>query len=120
MIKSLLLVGLGGGLGSMTRYLFYRSFVSMPGFPWATFSVNLIGCFVIGILWGLTIKDADETWKLFLMTGFCGGFTTFSAFTMDSINLLREQKTGHFFLYTAGTVVLGLLATYIGIRLTRG
>lgn len=120
MIKNLLLVGLGGGLGSMTRYLFYRAFASSPGFPFGTFSVNLLGCLLIGIFWGMSIRESEPAWKLFLISGFCGGFTTFSAFTMDGVNLLNAHRTGIFLLYTVGTVVLGLLATYAGIRLTRG
>lgn len=123
MIKSILLVGLGGCLGSMTRYLCQRWFaINYPHpYPWATFGVNIAGCFLIGIFWGLTFKSyaANESWKLFLMTGICGGFTTFSAFTLESIGLLKEQRTGLFFLYIAGSVLLGLLATYTGMKISR-
>ncbi|MEQ1675691.1 MAG: fluoride efflux transporter CrcB [Chitinophagaceae bacterium] len=123
MINNLLLVGLGGGLGSMARYLCQRWFTAMYGhsFPWGTFAVNAAGCLLIGIFWGLSFKsfDSNESWKLFLMTGLCGGFTTFSAFTLESIGLLKEQKPALFFLYVAGSVVSCLLATYIGMKLTR-
>jgi CrcB protein len=120
MIKNLLLVGLGGGVGSIIRYLFYRGLASLPAFAWGTFAVNIIGCFLIGLFWGHFVKAGSDNWKLLLMTGFCGGFTTFSAFTLDGINLLREQKTGLFFLYTAGTVVMCLLATFVAIKISRG
>ncbi|MBL0232230.1 MAG: fluoride efflux transporter CrcB [Chitinophagaceae bacterium] len=122
-MKQLLLVGLGGGLGSMARYLFQRFTVNhfIQAFPWGTFGVNIIGCFLIGIFWGLSFKgfDNNEQWKLFLMTGLCGGFTTFSAFTMDGIGLIREQRYFLFFSYIAASVLLGLLATFAGMKLIR-
>ena len=123
MINNILLVGLGGGLGSIARYLSQRWFAAhfAQAFPWGTFAVNAAGCLLIGLFWGLSFKsfDSNENWKLFLMTGLCGGFTTFSAFTLEGIGLLKEQKTGLFFLYLAGSVLTGLLATYIGMKITR-
>jgi CrcB protein len=123
MIKNILLVGLGGGLGSMLRYLCQKWLYQLAPhpFPWGTFAVNLTGCFLIGLFWGITFKSfaVNEGWKLFLMTGICGGFTTFSAFTLESIGLLREQKTGLFFSYIIGSVVLGLIATYAGMKIIR-
>jgi CrcB protein len=123
MIKNVLLVGLGGGLGSMARYLCQRWFIAFypSSFPWGTFTVNMVGCLLIGIFWGLAFKSfaATETWKLFLMTGLCGGFTTFSAFTLESIGLLKEQKPLLFLLYVISSVLLGLMATYAGMRISR-
>lgn len=123
MIKNILLVGLGGCAGSILRYLCQRWFAEVysHSFPWGTFAVNITGCFLIGILWGITFKsfESNEHWKLFLMTGICGGFTTFSAFTLEGIGLLREQKTGLFFLYVAGSVIAGLALTFLGMKLTR-
>lgn len=123
MIKNILLVGLGGGAGSILRYLCQRWFAEVysHSFPWGTFAVNITGCFLIGVFWGLTFKtfDSNEHWKLFLMTGICGGFTTFSAFTLEGIGLIREQKLGLFFLYVAGSVVAGLVLTIVGMKLTR-
>lgn len=123
MIKNILLVGLGGGIGSIARYLCQRWFAeaySHP-IPWVTFLVNVTGCLAIGIFWGLSFKSfaSNEHWKLFLMTGLCGGFTTFSAFTLEGIGLIKEQRLGLFFLYAAASLVLGLFATYIGMRITR-
>ena len=123
MIKHVLLVGLGGGLGSMARYLCQRWFSVqyMHSFPWGTFTVNIAGCLLIGLLWGISFRtfESNESWKLFLMAGICGGFTTFSAFTLEGIGLIRENKWGLFFAYVAGSVLLGLLATFIGMKITR-
>lgn len=123
MIKHILLIGLGGGIGSMARYLCQRwmSVYYPHPFPWGTFAVNITGCLLIGIFWGLSFRsfDSNESWKLFLMTGLCGGFTTFSAFTLEGVGLLKENRTGLFFLYIAGSVIAGLLATYAGMKLSR-
>lgn len=123
MIKNILLVGLGGGIGSIARYFCQKWFAAnfTSSFPWGTFTVNIIGCLAIGIFWGLIFKtvNSTESWKLFLMTGLCGGFTTFSAFTLESVGLLKEEKMALLFSYVAASVVIGLLATYIGIRLTK-
>lgn len=123
MIKNILFVGLGGGLGSIARYLCQRwLMLNYPHhFPWGTFAVNIAGCLLIGVFWGITFKSfaGNELWKLFLMTGICGGFTTFSAFTLEGVGLLKEQRAGLFFLYIAGSVLLGLLATYAGMKITR-
>ncbi len=123
MIKNFLLVALGGGVGSMLRYAIQKIMQpqSTDVFPTATFLVNIAGCFLIGIFWGLFSRSENWSYemKLLLMTGLCGGFTTFSAFTLEGIGLLKENKTGLFLAYTAGSVLLGLLATYIGIRLVK-
>lgn len=123
MIKNILLVGLGGGIGSILRYLSQRMADKIYAiqFPWGTFSVNIIGCFLIGLFWGMSFKsfDTNEHWKLFLMTGLCGGFTTFSAFTLEGIGLIKEQKLALFFLYVAASVLIGLAATYLGMKITR-
>lgn len=123
MIKNILLVGFGGSIGSIARYLMQKWFAAnfLQAFPWGTFAVNSTGCFLIGLFWGLSFKSIDnnESWKLFLLTGLCGGFTTFSAFTLEGIGLLKDQKLFLFFSYVAASVVIGLLATYLGIQLTK-
>ena len=124
MIKNLLLIGLGGGLGSIARYLCQKWFLDNHpnAYPWGTFTVNIVGCFVIGLFWGIAFKSfaENEDWKLFLMTGICGGFTTFSAFTLESIGLIKAERMGMFLLYVAGSVLIGLLATYAGMKISRG
>lgn len=124
MTKELLMIALGGGLGSVARYLCQRGMLLvLPGsFPVGTFVVNILGCLLIGIFWAVLGRSNDyaESTKLFLMTGICGGFTTFSAFTLEGVGLIREQKTGLFFLYTGLSVITGLLATWAGIKLMRG
>jgi len=123
MIKNLLIVGLGGGAGSMLRYAVQKivNVQSAAVFPTGTLLVNISGCFLIGILWGFASRSLawNEELKLLLMTGFCGGFTTFSAFTLEGIGLLKENKTTLFIIYLTASVIGGLLATLIGIRIAK-
>jgi fluoride exporter len=114
--KNALLVGLGGFAGTLLRYAAGRVFVSVQHFFTATFIVNIIGCFVIGAIFALANKNTgfEANWKPFLATGLCGGFTTFSAYSLDGLVLLQQQRYVTFFLYIAGTVLLGLLATFTG------
>lgn len=123
MIKNFLIVGLGGAAGSILRYAVQKFFQSQSAaaFPTGTLLVNIAGCFLIGILWTMVSRSLtwNEEMKLLLMTGFCGGFTTFSAFTLEGIGLLKENKTALFFIYLTASVVGGLLATFIGIRIAK-
>jgi CrcB protein len=117
----LAIIGLGGGIGSILRYGCSRAIanVPFPGFLWSTFFVNVAGSFAIGIFWGMGIRgNLTENWKLFLMTGICGGFTTFSAFSLESLRLVQENRLPLFFLYAAGSVLICLLATYTGIKIS--
>lgn len=122
-MMNLLLIALGGAIGSVARYGCQKWVAAIypQAFPLGTFIVNIAGCLLIGIFWGISLRSiaATEEWKLFLMTGLCGGFTTFSAFTLESISLLKEQRTGLFLLYVAGSVLLGLLATFAGMKIIR-
>ena len=123
MIKNFLIVGLGGAVGSMLRYGVQKIFQvqTVATFPTGTLLVNIAGCFLIGILWSLVSRSLtwNDEMKLLLMTGFCGGFTTFSAFTLEGIGLLKENKTVLFLIYLIASVVGGLLATFIGIRIAK-
>ena len=118
MIKHILLVGLGGGVGSILRYLtsiFLLKHYS-SSFPLTTFIVNISGCLLMGILFGLAGRHAllHGDLKLLLMVGFCGGYTTFSAFSMENIQLL---ESGNYFLlaiYTLASVLLGIAAVWFG------
>ena len=123
MLKNFLIVGLGGGAGSMLRYAVQKIFNPQHAatFPAGTLLVNISGCFLIGILWGLASRSLtwNEEMKLLLMTGFCGGYTTFSAFTLEGIGLLKENKMTLFLIYITASVIGGLLATFIGIRIIK-
>ncbi|MBL7701347.1 MAG: fluoride efflux transporter CrcB [Ferruginibacter sp.] len=118
MIKNILLVGLGGGIGSVLRYA-ATLLVGFKKFPYATLSVNIIGSFIIGVVLAMSMKEDNfaGNWKLFLATGICGGFTTFSAFSMENMQLLQSGKTGVAFLYIILSVVLGIAATFAGYQL---
>ena len=88
MIKDILVVGAGSFLGGTARYLVSLAMKGISkGFPWATLAVNLAGCFLIGLLWGVFSKHGPEgsNWALFLTFGLCGGFTTFSTFSKESL-----------------------------------
>lgn len=116
-MKQLLLVGLGGAVGSMLRYGVQMAFKTLS-FPFGTLVVNVAGAFLIGILGALFLKGTlHDSARLLLMTGFCGGFTTFSAFTQEGLQLLQQNKTGLFFIYVAASIAAGLLATFAGYKL---
>ena len=117
MLKDLLLVGLGSGLGGMCRYLVSQLLVTTQnGFPWGTFTVNIVGSLLIGLLWGLSsrLPSLSPVLTLLFMVGFCGGFTTFSTFSREGLTLLQMQNYTLFLLYTLGSVVLGILAVMMG------
>jgi CrcB protein len=118
MIKNFLLVGLGGALGSMLRYAVYLS-LTVKNFPLGTFAVNIAGSFIIGIVLALSIKDESflNNWKVFLATGICGGFTTFSSFSAENVTLLQNGKFGIALLYITLSIVLGIAAAWLGFKL---
>ncbi len=117
-MRALLFVGIGGGIGSILRYaisLFVGRHVPIA-FPLGTFLVNISGCFLIGVFYSLATKYTgfNPEWRLFLITGICGGYTTFSTFSYDGLILLRQGSNLYFMLYVLGSVVFGLLATFAG------
>ena len=107
---------MSGGIGSILRYLIQRSLNATH--PWGTFTVNILGCLLIGLLWGLFTRHIDEPKRLLLVTGLCGGFTTFSSFTYEGVQMMMDNRWTAFLVYTTGSVVLGLVATYSGFKLT--
>jgi CrcB protein len=123
MIKTILLVGTGGFLGSVSRFLASRYMQdNFPSaFPFGTFFVNITGCFLIGIIYGFSERSALLTpgWKMFLAAGFCGGFTTFSTFANENLALLRDGAFFYFSLYTGLSIFLGILATFFGVLITK-
>jgi len=120
-MKSFLLVFLGGGLGSGLRYLVS---IAMNQYskvlPYGTFIVNMLGCLLIGLILGYAQKENTLTSNqtLLLATGFCGGFTTFSAFANENLELIKNGELFNFSVYTIGSVLIGILAVYIGFYLT--
>lgn len=123
MNRSVLFIGLGGFLGSVSRYWVQQYFLRyVPvGFPLGTFLVNVSGCLLIGLLLGFFERHAAAplAWRLFLTTGFCGGFTTFSAFAYESVTLARTHGLVLLFAYAAGSLLVGLLAVVVGLWLAR-
>lgn len=123
MLKTLLIIGLGGFLGSISRYGISLLTTNIWGnaFPWGTFAVNIIGSFLIGIIYGLAVQNNWLTadMRLFLAIGFCGSFTTFSTFSYDTLQLINSGQLLFTLLYVAGSILLGLLAIWGGILSTK-
>lgn len=118
MLKNILLVGFGGMIGSMLRYAVSLLIKNPAGnFPLATFSVNILGSFVIGWVFGMSLKTGSINWdwKLFLTTGICGGFTTFSALSIEGVALLQQHRYGIFLTYFISSILLGLAAAWSGL-----
>jgi CrcB protein len=118
-MKNLILIFLGGGIGSITRFLlssFSKKIFKFGAFPVGTLSVNFLGCLIIGFLLPALVKS-DSYLKFLLITGFCGGFTTFSAFSLENFGLWQDQQYGLFALNIVASVVLGLVAVFCGVKL---
>jgi len=120
-MRAILFVGIGGGLGSILRYsisLFVGKHIPIV-FPLGTLLVNISGCFLIGVFYSVFARHSNfnPDWRLFLITGICGGYTTFSTFSYDGFILLKQGSTLSFILYVLGSVVIGLLATIAGVAL---
>ena len=118
MLRSILIVGAGSFFGGMLRYFIsvvMRS-VCGQGFPWGTLVVNIIGCLAFGIIFALFGKyeATGSSWCLLLTTGVCGGFTTFSTFANESMQMLQNGNTGGFIGYVATSLIVGLLAVALG------
>ena len=117
-----LLVFVGGGLGAMARHGVNRAGLALlgPGFPWWTLAVNLLGSFLIGFLAGMFgAMETGHNTRLFLTTGFLGGFTTFSAFSLDALTLWERGAMLQAGFYVIGNVALSLIAAAMGLMLSR-
>ena len=123
MFKVLLAIGSGSFLGGISRHLISRAVHNsmVSAFPFGTMSVNIFGCFLIGLLFGFFDRGslANNELRLFLTVGFCGGFTTFSTFSLENLVMLREGNFLYFTLYAGLSVFLGLAATFGGHALVK-
>lgn len=118
-MKNVLLIFIGGGIGSVCRYLIGKwvsSLSPIQGFPLGTFAANIIGCLAIGLVLGWLAKNTqtDKAWSLLLATGFCGGFTTFSSFSYENIILLQKGETITALTYIGLSLLLGFAACGLG------
>jgi CrcB protein len=121
-MKNLLLVFVGGGFGSVLRYVFGKFLNnSQTGFPYGTFAANILGSLLIGIILGLAAKNnsLSQSQTLLLATGFCGGFTTFSTFAYENHLFLKSGDFTSFAIYTIASFVIGFLAVFLGLYLVK-
>ena len=115
-MRDFLYVFIGGGVGSMMRYLVGKCLsTSASGFPWSTFTVNVVGCFLIGLLTAWIARQSlSADIRLLLVVGFCGGFTTFSTFANESVQMLQVGNYLGFSTYITTSIILGLALVIIG------
>ena len=121
-LKNILAVGAGSCVGGIARYLISIAMKGVgKGFPWGTLTVNLIGCLLIGLLWGYFSKTATEGtgWALFLTIGLCGGFTTFSTFSKEALVMLQGGNVLSFALYLAVSILAGIALVAAGYYMIR-
>ena len=118
MTRLLIAIFLGGGTGSVLRYcvqMMLHERIVPYSFPWATFTVNILGSFLIGLFYTLSARfNLSTEVRLLLTTGLCGGFTTFSTFSNDGLILIKQEFYGMFALYTLLSITLGVLAAFAG------
>ena len=123
MLRTILLVGSGGFIGSVMRYLlqYYVEKNVTSFFPWGTMIANVAGSFLIGLIFALAEKGniIDAELRMFLAVGICGGFTTFSAFAYNNFTMLKENTLSMLFFNVGGNLFLGILAVYLGIAFIR-
>ncbi len=117
-MNNIFLVAIGGALGSLSRYGCQKWIYQLHPhpFPFGTFTVNILGSLLIGLFFGLSEKGnlLSPDWRLFLTTGFCGGFTTFSTFSYETLSLMRNGDYSYALLYVLASVLLGILAVWGG------
>ena len=117
-LRNIMLVAIGGGIGSALRYIISRMVTDT--YPLGTLTVNLLGSLFIGLLAGLVSKGTlSNEIRLFLVTGFCGGFTTFSTFANESLSMLKAGDVMLTALYIGASIFVGIMAVYAGMLLSR-
>jgi fluoride exporter len=118
MLKLLFIIGTGSFLGGISRFLVSKIIQNSvaSAFPYGTFVVNIAGCFLIGLFYGLSERNQliSPEWRMFLTVGFCGGFTTFSTFANENFAMLRDGNMLSVALYASSSVFVGICATYFG------
>lgn len=123
MILKIVIIGLGGFLGTISRYLITKTVQEQvsTSFPWGTLMVNVLGSFIIGVIFALSVREnfISPLWRNFLAIGFCGGFTTFSSFSLDNYQLLAHHQFLFTLIYTAISVIAGFFSLYFGIVIVR-
>jgi CrcB protein len=123
MLKQLLLIGTGGFIGSVARFLVSRlnTRIDWLSIPIGTLTVNVLGSLLIGFLIGISEKSPILTveWRMFLMVGLCGGFTTFSSFSGENLVLMKNGQILPLLLYTGLSIFLGFIAVYLGYISTK-
>ena len=122
MIKQFFLVFIGGGLGSVLRFIIGKWLNNTQnGIPYGTFAANILGSFLIGLILGYAAKNNNlsESQTLLLATGFCGGFTTFSTFAYENHMLLKSGDFSSFAIYTIASFIVGFLAVFAGMYLVK-
>ena len=120
MIKNILLIFIGGGLGSVCRYLVSEIiFLKKFDFPYPTFISNVLGCFLIGLALGWSIKNSELNSSLIILftVGFCGGFTTFSSFSQEVLTLINNNQFFYFLSYLILSITIGVLFVFIGTKI---
>ncbi|MPS75064.1 MAG: fluoride efflux transporter CrcB [Chryseobacterium sp.] len=120
-MRNLIYIFLGGGLGSVARFLisnYSQKLWNIDGFPMGTFVVNMTGCFLIGILSAYFLK-VDNSLRYLLITGVCGGYTTFSTFSAENYSLWQNGNYGMLILYALSSLILGLIMVFLGFQMLK-
>jgi fluoride exporter len=119
-MKSLLYIFIGGGIGSMLRYGISVFFIkhNHNSFPWATFAANAFGCLLIGMLWQYFLKNNQSELKYLYITGFCGGFTTFSAFGLETLQIIQQKNYTLAAIYILLTLFTSIVLVFVGSKIS--